>query len=171
MGHKRRWLLLSLTALLLAGVVIVHAALQPKKSEGVYENKIVDRVNFSLENTSFVLNRADAGKEISLDLTFRAKKNEADFYAVLESLRFEGITYRTATFTCMTPGQSCLPEKLPLPAENGEPVEMVWEIVLVFTPSNAQAFTFYLDVEYTAGLNEYMTDDRLVRIPVNVTFA
>ena len=80
-------------------VFAVQKAIKPTSQKGEYDQKLIDRVNLSVENTDFVVTKTADGEEtFYITFTFSAQKTEADFYAKINSFSISGIEFENIIF-------------------------------------------------------------------------
>ncbi len=170
--HKKHILLIAAALAVLAGVFAVVAAAnrRPAVTGGKYERNVTDRVTFIVEPTSFTFDGTGTGEEAhELRFTLRAKKNEADFYAVLHSAVLEGLDYTSVTFQTAGGDKNYVPNELPLPAENGIAEEIVWQVTVLLGTSAPEEKEFSLILHYTSGLTPETADEHYLEIPLKIT--
>lgn len=163
-----------MTAVALMIILAVSAAMgiavnRQKESKGKYYRDIVDRVSFSLENTEFELVKSET-EDCEITFSFSAKKTEADFYAVINSLDVEGISYKSLVFENTSGAQNYVPEDVLLPAENGEAKEISWNIKMTVSNDIVENTDFYFVVDYTSGMTPDTSDEHILRIPMKIVF-
>lgn len=163
-----------ITALALAIIIAASAALgiaanRQKASSGKYYRDIVDRVSFTLENTEFELTKS-SGKDHEVVFSFTAKKTEADFYAVINSIDIEGISYKSLIFENTSNSENYLSENIVLPAENGEAKEISWNITMTLSGDISENTDFFFAVDYTSGMTPDTTDEHILKIPMKIIF-
>ncbi|MCH5198465.1 MAG: hypothetical protein J1E34_06130 [Oscillospiraceae bacterium] len=163
-----------ITAAALAIIIAVSAAIgmaanRQKTSRGKYFRDIVDRVSFTLENTEFELVK-DETDDYEITFSFTAKKTEADFYALINSLDIEGINYKNLVFENTSASQNYSPENILLPAENGEAKRISWDIKMTFSNAISENTEFFFVVDYTSGITPDTADEHILRIPMKIIF-
>ena len=170
--HKKHILLIAAALAVLIGVfaVIAGANRRPAETGGKYERDITDRVTFIVEPTIFAFDSTENGEEAyELRFTLRAKKNEADFYAVLHSAVLEGLDYTSVTFQTAEGDKNYVPNELPLLAENGVAEEIVWQVTVLLGTKAPENKEFSLVLHYTSGLTPETADEHYLEIPLKIT--
>jgi len=158
----------ALAIIITASVIAAIAINRPVSSGGSYYRDIVDRVSFYVENTEFRLQKANSG-EYQIDFSFSAKKTEPDFYAVINSIDVESISYKSLIFE-NTSGDDYTPENAVIPAENGKTKEISWDIKMTFSDAISENTEFYLVIDYVSGMTADTSDEHLLRIPMEIVF-
>ena len=138
-----------------------------RSSKGEYFRDVVDRVSFRLEPTEFELQKNDGGA-YEIEFTFSAKKTEADFYAVINGIDAEGISYDSLVFENTSNASSYSPENLVLPAENGEAKEITWKIRMTVSDIPDEGADFSLKVAYTSGMTPDSADEHTLKVPMKI---
>ena len=167
----RKTIGIALAALvLLAALTITGIALRRNSGgEGRFERDIIDRVRFTASPTSLTMTDAVPGEETELTFTLTAQKTEADFYAMIHSIRIEGLEYASVRFQSDNAGDAYVPENLLLPAENTGPTEVTWTVMILYTPDSAGSTEFAVEIDYSAGLTQETADEHILSIPMQVT--
>lgn len=144
----------------------------PKAQSGSFSRQIVDRIDFCVENTEFVLNKPKKGGE-NYTLTFyiSAKKTQADFFGRIDSVRVTGIDYDNIVF--LPQNENCdgltLNDML-LPVKDGEPAEVRWKAELTFTAQSDTPPEPVVEIAYTGGMTQQTADSHLLEVPLRITF-
>lgn len=166
----KKTLKIIICVLLIAAVPFAVAALNGKEnSSGGFKSDIVNRVCFSADKTEFYPEK-DSGGNISVSFVFSAKKTQADFWAIIKSFDISGLQYESLVFTPLNDASQKQPVSLlPLPAENGEPVELSWEININFGALPAGVYAAAAEVEYLSGITQNSSGRYLMSIPLTIT--
>lgn len=175
MLKKNKFIILLLAVFLLFGTSIgVFATIggkAPTAQSGEYGNPVADRVYFSVKNTSFSLKKNSADSEkFTITVFFSAKKTQADFYAILNSFTFSGLSYDSMVFTALnadTEGKTA--NSTLLPAKDGEPVLLEWQVDITFNIVNKGTYNTKILLDFTSGLSEATAQQKLTEIPVTIT--
>ena len=144
----------------------------PRSQSGSFSRQIVDRIDFSVENTAFQLNKSETGPEdYTISFYIAAQKTQADFYARIDSVRINGLTYDNIVFVPQNDNCDGLTlNDLLLPVINGEPAEVKWRADLTFTAADATPLSPVVEIIYTSGLSLQTADTHLLEIPLSITF-
>ena len=143
----------------------------PQSQSGSFSRQIIDRIDFCVENTEFVLKKTESGQEdYTLSFYLSAKKTQADFYGRIDSVRITGMTYDNIVF--IPQNDNCDGLTLTnaiLPVKDGEPAEAKWKADLTFTAQTAAALSPVIEITYTSGLSHQTSDTHILEIPLSIT--
>ena len=150
----------------------VKSGKAPQSQSGSFTRKIIDRIDFSVENTEFVLEKAGNGPEdYTISFYFSAQKTQADFYGRIDSVKVNGLTYDNIVF--VPQNDNCdgltLTDML-LPVKDGEPAEVRWRADVTFTASDTRTLSPVLEITYTGGMSEETADTHILEIPLSIKF-
>ncbi len=170
MKRKRTMLTAAAAVVLIIAFAAAAVALRgPAKQEGTYHRDVLERVCFTVENTDFTVEKeTDGAEDCTLRFTLRAQKTEADFYAVIHSVRVEGLDYARLTVQGANAQTVNPPEELALPAENGTPTELAWDADVLFTAAEAGDTDFELVIRFTSGITPQTADEHILRVPMRL---
>lgn len=145
------------------GVFASVSKLAASKTSGEYIQRIENRVNFTIKNTSFTFKEVKNGDYLTLNISFEAEKTEPDFYCRINSIDFEGCSYKTMTLINAKNNR-------PFMSDSGyvfetAPLKLNVEIAV---PSDIPSQGCFLTVDYTSGMTEKTSDEHILRIPVTV---
>ncbi len=172
--RKRNILLLASAFAVLLGVfaglaIADRRPAEPEETAGRYERTITDRVSFFVEPTRFTVQKTEDGEEsFQHSFTLRAKKNEADFYAILHSAAVEGPGIVSVTFQTVGSDKNYVPNELPLPAEDGVAEELCWQVTVLFNAAERGRTDHRLVLHYTSGLTPDAADEHYLEIPLEI---
>ncbi len=160
-----------LTVSLPLSVFALNKAIKPDSQKGEYEQKLLDRVNLSVENTDFVVTKSADGEEtFFISFTFSAQKTEADFYAEINSFSINDIEFESIIFTADEQnGKSVNPDGLVLGAKNGKPIQYKWTAEMTFKVTEKGVYNPILEIDYTSGTNKENSEDRYFAVPLTIT--
>ena len=165
---KRAIVLGSSLVLIIAMVISVPALLNllPVRVDGNFEHKIVNRMDFLVRNTEFSFKLGD-GAVYTMDIELSAKKTEADFYGVLNSVEVSGMDFDSCVVTASTEaaGTPQLPNAV-LPAADGKPVTAVYNIRIVFKSPAAAVFKPVINIRYSSGVKIETAQEYLLSVDV-----
>jgi len=152
-------------------VYAVQKAIKPTSQTGGYEQKLLDRVNLSVENTDFVLTKTADGEEtFYITFTFSAGKTEADFYAEINSFSISGIEFENIIFTADEANKTSVnPDGLILGVKNGKPIQYKWTAQMTFNIEEKGTYTPLLEIDYTSGTSKENSEDRYFSVPLTIT--
>ena len=144
----------------------------PKNQSGSFTRRIIDRIDFSVENTEFVLKQSESGPEDhTISFYFSAQKTQADFYGRIDSVKINGLTYDNIVF--VPQNDNCdgltLTDML-LPVKDGEPAEVRWRADVTFTAADAKPLAPVIEITYTSGMTQQTADTHILEIPLSITF-
>lgn len=171
---KKKVIAVLISFILLTGIHAGVFAVQntnANSQSGEFNTQIVDRINFSLKNTDYVLKKTKDGTEtFQINFTFTAKKEEADFYAIINSFKISGIEYDNIIFEAAEENKdNAYPDSLVLSAENGTPVQYTWNATLTFTVNDKGTFSPCVEIDYTSGLTKQSASSHYLEIPLTIT--
>ena len=151
-------------------VYAVQKAIKPTSQKGEYEQKLLDRVNLSIENTDFVVTKTANGEEtFYITFTFSAQKTEADFYAEINSFKISGIEFESIIFTADEQNSTSInPDGLVLGAKNGKPIQYKWTAQMTFSITEKGTYTPLLEIDYTSGTSKENSEDRYFSVPLTI---
>lgn len=171
---RKRITLIITSVILILGITVtaigINMGKKPASQSGEFKNLIADRIEITVENTDFLIKKTSSSSE-TFTLTFylSAKKTQSDFYAVINSLSLEGISYNNIVFTSLTPSaENKTLSDLVLTATNGEPDEFRWQADVTVTFSGVGNYNARLNINYTSGLSEESSVQKLMEIPINI---
>ena len=145
----------------------------PLSQTGSFQRQIVDRIDFSVENTEFTLQKEAAGQEdYTVSFYLSAKKTQADFYGRIDSVRITGLNYDNIVF--VPQNEYCdgmTLNDLLLPVIDGEPVEARWRGDLTFTAQSAAPLSPVIEITYTGGMTRESADTHILEIPLTIRFS
>lgn len=171
---KKKLLPVILSFLILLAAFSAAAAIAAKKPAAVsghFYQKIIDRVDFAVENTRFELVKDGEGaEEFILNLTLTAKKTEADFYAVIKDIQIEGMDYDSLEISDLSGVGGFSGREIVLPAENGETKEVKLLITLKFTCAGTEQISPALCVNYISGITRNTADEHYLSVPLEISF-
>lgn len=152
-------------------VFAVQKAIKPTSQTGEYEQKLLDRVNLSVENTDFVITKTSDGEEtFYITFNFSAQKTEADFYAKINSFSISGIEFENIIFTADEQnGTSVNPDSLVLSAKDDKPIQYKWTAQMTFNITEKGVYTPILEIDYTSGTSKENSEDRYFSVPLTIT--
>ena len=144
----------------------------PQAQSGSFSRQIIDRIDFAVENTEFVLKKtADGPEDYTISFFFSAQKTQADFYGSIDSVRITGLAYDNIVF--IPQNENCdgltLTDMI-LPVKDGEPAEVKWKAELTFTAQTAAPLSPVMEITYTSGLSQQTSDTHILEIPLAITF-
>ena len=143
-----------------------------KSQSGSFNRQIIDRIDFAVENTEFVMEKPAAeGTDYTVTFYFSAKKTQADFYGRIDSVRVTGLTYDNIVF--LPQNEYCDGKTLTdllLPVAEGEPQEAKWRGDMTFTAASATPLTPVIEITYTSGLSPQTADTHILEIPLTIRF-
>jgi|LSQX01.2.fsa_nt_gb hypothetical protein len=160
-------LLVCITALVAIGVNIIYA----DRTDGKFEQGVVNRVNFTLSPTS--ASYTTGTDEYVFEATLTAQKNEAEFYAILHSLTVSGMEYShivltpllqydvAADFNDLKMVSIVNDKNTYVPAKYGWTVQ-------IFFDQNSVIENPTVDITYTSGIKETAADKRILSIPIEI---
>ena len=153
-------------------VLAIRSGKTPQAQSGSFSRKIIDRIDFSVENTEFVLKKSSDGPEdYTISFYFSAKKTQADFYGRIDSVRINGLPYDNIVFFPQNDNCDGLTlTDLLLPVKDGEPAEVRWRADLTFTAADVRPLSPVVEITYTGGMSEETADTHILEIPLSVTF-
>ncbi len=171
-SKKHIFLIMGVCAVLIAGITIgamsIVGGKKPTVESGSFENLIADRIEITVENTEFTLTKSkDSAEQFTLTLFLSAKKTQADFYAMINSFRLSSIAYDNIVFTALnseTEGKTL--DSLLLPANNGEPETLKWQVDITLTVSGRGTYESAIMLDYTSGMNKHSAQQKIMEIPV-----
>ncbi len=151
----------------------VKSGKAPQSQSGSFSRRIIDRIDFSVENTEFVLKKSESGPEdYTISFYFSAKKTQADFYGRIDSVKINGLTYDNIVF--VPQNDNCdgltLTDML-LPVKDGEPAEARWRADMTFTVADAKPLAPVIEITYTSGMTQQTADTHILEIPLTITFS
>lgn len=157
-----------LLVLLVPAAVFAVTTMKPAdKASGSFTRDYVDRINLSITNTDFELNKTSAGKYI-ITFIFKAEKTEADFYGVINSLRIDGLDYDNAVFTPLnenSDGKTLT--NVNLPVKNGKAVPAEYRADITFTSTESKINPVIV-LDYTSGYSMLAAERHQLEIPLSV---
>ena len=171
MKRNSRIIALIITAALLVGAATAFAVTRQadRTLEGHFEQPFVDRVNIAVSQTGFVFESPEEGDDLVCSFTFSIAKQEADFFARLDSLAVEGDGIKAVTYTAGNDGFT-EPERVVRMSEDGEPEVLSWDIgFTVPYTKGLREYTAALRVVYTSGTDEINCDSHMKDIPLKIT--
>ena len=146
--------------------------LAPKGQSGSFSRKTIDRIDFCVENTKFILQKpASGGTDYTVSFFFSAKKTQADFFGRIDSVQIKNLTYDNIVFVPQNEycDASTLHHLL-LPVADGEPAEVKWRADLTFTTQSAKTLNPVIEITYTSGMSRQTADTHILEIPLSITF-
>ena len=162
----------ALVVLIPLTVWAIKSGKAPETHSGHFSRQIIDRIDFSVENTEFQLKKtATLPEDFTLSFYLSAKKTQADFYGRIDSVRITGIDYDNVVF--LPQNENCdgmTLNELLLPVKDGEPAEVKWRADLTFTAQTASPLSPVLEITYTSGMTYQSADTHILEIPLSVTF-
>lgn len=163
----------ALVVLVPLSVWAVKSGKQPASQSGRFSRQIVDRIDFAVDNTSFVLKKTDSAPEdYTISFYFSAKKTQADFYGRIDSVRVTGIDYDNIVYLPQNENSDGLTlNELLLPVKDGEPAEVKWRADLTFTAQTTAPLSPVLEITYTSGMTYPSADTHILEIPLAITFS
>ncbi|MBR3596889.1 MAG: hypothetical protein IKL47_07950 [Clostridia bacterium] len=174
-SKKHKLILTAVSVLVLIGLSVTALAVaggkKPSVQTGGYENLIADRIEIKLENTDFVLKKSSADAEkFTLTFFLSLKKTQADFYALVDSFDFYGISYDSIVFTALNEeSEGKTLDGLILPAENGQAKEMKWQIDVSCSFVGKGSYEGKIKLMHTTGITQDTSQQKITEIPVTVT--
>lgn len=172
--RKHRIILTLLAILLLIGIsvsaVAVSQSLKPDVSSGSFQNLIADRIEIIVENTEFTIKKAsDDIETVTLTMFLSVKKTQADFYGMINSITFSGISYDNIVFTALNEDtENKTPDSLILGAKNGNPDTYKWQIDVTFSVKGKGSYPSSLSIDCISGMSEITSAGRLFEIPIGI---
>ncbi len=160
--------------LLAAALIVVAAAVVPalaKKKAGEVTRETLDRVDFALENVEQTFSLADGG-HYTAELVLTAKKTEADFYVQINDVTVSGAGVEKTQIECAPDSaqqQSAIGAVLP--AKDGAPLEMKWNVRVYFSADAAGEIPMELTIVFTSGVKKEAADRRVFTVPLTFTVA
>ena len=134
-----------------------------------FESPYLNRIHLSADATQFVFMRAENGK-YKLSFSLCAKKTEADFYAMLDSVQLSGLPYDKIRFTAAPENGntvSLFGAELPTNEEN-VPQPLCWTVDIEFSAAESVTYTPQLILTYTSGTKYAQTERYRTEIPMLV---
>ncbi|MBR3767127.1 MAG: hypothetical protein IKL10_02685 [Clostridia bacterium] len=172
---KHKIAMLIVSVILLIGITVSAVATvggkKPSVQSGSFENLIADRIEVTLENTDFTLNKSSSDTE-TFTLTFylTMKKTQADFYALINNFTFSDISYDNIVFTALNEKtQDKTLNDLFLTAQNGEPDTFKWQVDVTLSVKDAGKYTSLIKIDYTSGMTQNTATQKLMEIPITIT--
>ena len=143
----------------------------PKSQSGSFSRQIIDRIDFCVENTEFVLKKTDSAPEdYTISFYISAKKTQADFYGRIDSVRVTGLIYDNIVYVPQNDNCDGLTlTNTILPVKDGEPAEVKWKAELTFTAQSAAPLSPVIEITYTGGLTQQTADTHILEIPLSIT--
>lgn len=172
---RKKITLVVISVILILGISVtaigINMGRKPDVQSGEFKNLIADRISVTVENTDFVIKKAsEASETFTLTFYLTAKKTQADFYGVINSLSLEGIAYNNIVFTALTPAaENKTLSELVLTASDGEPDEYRWQVDVTLTFSGKGKYIASLNMDYTSGMNKDSSVQKLMEIPLTIT--
>lgn len=171
--YQKKVLTAVLSCIVMAALVITVPAvlgrLGANKTEGTYTQKIVNRVDFRIQNTQFVFVKETAAQDFDFTVSVSAKKTEADFYGVINSIQLNQFSYLSCIVNpADVAGAVALPDAA-LPVVNGSPATMTWDVFVTFSAQNAMDTTAQVAIAYTSGVKEEVTNKHLLPVDIQIT--
>lgn len=172
-NKRKRFLIISLAFLLALliplGAWAVKSGLPAKSSGGGYYSKTVNRMDFSVTNTDFVLEKTKEGAEsFLLETQIDIRKCEADFYAKIKSIEITGQKINRAVFySTEEKGENYFPEDIIIRDDKTH----TWNCEISFEgiyPVETQA---QLIIEYESGISLDTADAHRLTVPISITVA
>lgn len=169
---KNKKILIAFISLFLAftipvGVIAVKNGSAPKSSSGGYYSTIVNRVDFSVSATDFVLEKAGEGTEtFLLNAQIGIRKCEPDFFVKIKSIEITGMKVNYTVFTALEgDGENYFPENLILRDSETH----TWNTEISFDalyPNETQA---QLIIEYESGITADTADAHRLTVPISIS--
>ena len=147
------FLIAALAFALTAGALAVVLGTAKNKTGNV-KRETIDRVDFTLENVEQTFSPADGGR-YSAELTFSARKTEADFYTMINNITVSGAGVEKTEIECAPDSaeQKSAIGAL-LPAKDGAPLTMKWTVRVYFSAESAGEIPMTLTVDFTSGVKK-----------------
>ncbi len=161
--------------ILLAGISFTVGAIvggkKPSVQSGEFENRIADRIEITVENTDFVLKKTESGAEtFTLTCFLTAKKTQADFHAMIDSLEFTDIAYDNIVFTALNEtSENKTLDSLILTATEGSPDTYRWQVDITLSVIGKGVYNSALKIAYTSGITEKTAQSKVMEIPIKIT--
>lgn len=174
-SKKHRLLITGVCIVLLFGIGITAISVvggkKPTVEAGSFENLIADRIEIKVENTEFTLKKStDSPEQFTLTLFFSAKKTQPDFYAMINSFSLKDLSYDNIVFTALNDEtEEKTLDYLLLPANNGEPEEMKWQVDITLTVAGKGTYESAIKLDYTSGMNKNSAQQKIMEIPLKIT--
>ncbi len=150
------------------GVFAIKNAGSPVNTGGGFVRKTIDRLNLTVDKTTFTFNKIDSNV-YNVSFTFTAEKTEADFYGVLDSFSVNGINSEYVLFTATDGTTQYVLNNTTLPASNGKPQLLSWTVEIPCKITSAGTVNGSIQIVYTSGVTSETADSRLLEIPLTVT--
>lgn len=172
--RKHKIIMTVASVVLLLGIFVTAIAVSQNKKpdivSGSFKNLIADRIEITVENTDFTINKSSADIEnVTLTMYLSVKKTQADFYGILNSLSFSGVAYNNMIFTAKnTVSEEKIPENLVLSATDGTPDTFCWQIDINLAVAGKGTYQSTLTIDYTTGLTQKTSQNRFVEIPITI---
>ena len=163
------------TALVILAPVTVWAfktGAAPKAQSGQFVRRIIDRIDVTVDNTDFVLEKpAAGGSDYTVSFLFSAKKTQADFYGRIDSVQIKGLVYDNIVFVPQNEYCDGLTlHDLLLPVTDGEPAEVVWRGEMTFRAEEPAPISPLIEITYTSGMSRQTADTHILEIPLSIHF-
>ena len=172
--NKKRILPAFLSLILVIAVAFsvnaVVGAKKPSVTAGDFENRISDRVEIILENTSFTLNKStDKAEKFTLTMYLSAKKTQGDFYGIINSFNLSGIAYDSIVFTALTEkAEGKTLDNLTLSSTNGTPDTFKWQIDITLSVSGKGVYSPCVKLDILSGITKNSAQNKLIEIPLKI---
>ncbi len=158
----------ALLALIITAAAVIYNL--PTKTEGSFERKIINRIDFKITNTNFTFSKTDSDHVFVMNLQLSAKKTEADFYALIDSIEIKDFTIESIT---VTPNENSpikdIPPSVSLPVVNGEPAELIYDIAIYFKQTKTGTYNPKLIVNYASGVRKEFIQEYVLKTDLTVT--
>lgn len=171
--NKKKIIISVLVGVLIISTSIAAVAggyLSAEKKSGNFSSKILDRVSFEIDNTvqEFSLASLNDGQCIfQAELT--AQKNEADFYAMINSITASGFDFSSVVVTPLQKfSEVCEPNGGVMPAKDGKAIPVGWDIKIYFTPNKKGTINGSIEVDYTSGAKKNVANRQILQIPIQI---
>ena len=150
------------------GASAIKNAVSPASYGGGYVQKTVDRINLTVDKTTFVFKKSTENI-YNVSFTLTAEKTEADFYAVLNSFSVSGLNADGIFLTANDGATEYVINDTVLPASNGKTEKLTWNVQIPCKMTAAGTLNGTVKIEYTSGITKETADSHLLEIPVTVT--
>ena len=144
----------------------------PKSQSGQFVRKIIDRIDISVDNTDFILEKpAAGGSDYTISFVFSAKKTQADFYGRIDSVQVKGLSYDNIVF--LPQNEYCDGKTLNdllLPVADDEPAEVRWRGDMTFHAADSAPLSPVIEITYTSGMSRQTADTHVLEIPLTIQY-